>query len=62
MTIKKILQLLVDRKVKFVVIGARAFPSHGYSRATYDVEKFYEPTAANIKRPAEQKIQQTRKY
>lgn len=50
MTIKKLLQSLVGHKVKFVVIGAWAFPSHGYSRATYDIDFFYEPTKANIKR------------
>ncbi|MBP6671619.1 MAG: hypothetical protein KA247_00640 [Bacteroidetes bacterium] len=50
MTIKKLLRSLVGHKVKFVVIGAWAFPSHGYSRATYDIDFFYEPTKANIKR------------
>jgi predicted nucleotidyltransferase len=50
MTIQKILQSLVDHKVKFVVIGAWAFPSYKYSRSTYDIDIFFEPTKANIKR------------
>lgn len=40
MTIQKILQLLVDHKVKFVVIGAWAFPTYKYSRSTYDIDIF----------------------
>ncbi len=50
MTIQKLLQSLVERNVKFVVIGAWAFPTYKYSRATYDIDIFYEPTQANIKR------------
>lgn len=50
MTIQKLLQLLAEHKVKFVVIGSWAFPSHGYSRATYDIDIFYEPTKSNIKK------------
>lgn len=50
MTIQRLLQSLVGHRVKFIVIGAWAFPSHGYSRATYDIDFFYEPTNANIKR------------
>ncbi len=36
MTIPKLLQSLVDHKVKFVVIGGWAFPAYGYIRNTYD--------------------------
>ncbi len=50
MTVRQLLQSLVDHKVKFVVIGAYAFPAHGYARSTYDVDIFYEPTKTNIKR------------
>ncbi len=49
MTIQKLLQSLVDHKVKFVVIGAWAFPSYKYSRSTYDIDIFFEPTKRNIK-------------
>lgn len=50
MTIQKLLQLLVDRKVKFVVIGGWALPAYGYTRSTYDIDIFFEPTKANVKR------------
>ncbi len=53
MTIRQLLQSLVDRKVKFVVIGAYALPAHGYARTTYDIDIFYEPTKPNIKRVVE---------
>lgn len=32
---------------RYVVIGAAAFPVHGYARATMDVDIFIEPTEAN---------------
>ena len=50
MTIQKLLQSLVDHKVKFIVIGGLAFPTYGYIRNTYDIDIFFEPTKANIKR------------
>ena len=50
MTIQKLLQSLADHKIKFVVIGAVAFPAYGYMRNTYDVDIFFEPTKANLKR------------
>ncbi len=50
MTIQKLLRSLAEHKVKFVVIGAWAFPSYGYSRSTYDIDIFFEPTKANGKR------------
>lgn len=34
MDTEKLLACLNDRKVKYVVIGATAFPVHGYVRAT----------------------------
>ena len=36
--------------MRFVVIGATAFPVHGYSRATLDIDLFIEPQAINAKR------------
>lgn len=36
--------------VDYIVIGAAAFPAHGYGRATLDVDIFIRPTAANAKR------------
>ena len=50
MSIKKLLQLLAVHNVKFVVIGAWAFPAYGYTRNTFDIDIFYDATKANIKR------------
>jgi hypothetical protein len=36
--------------VRYVVIGATAFPVHGYARATLDVDILIEPTEANARR------------
>jgi hypothetical protein len=36
--------------VDFVVIGATAFPVHGYSRATLDIDIFIRATPANAER------------
>ena len=50
MTIKKLLRLLVGHKVKFLIIGAWAFPAYGYTRNTFDIDIFFNPTKANVKR------------
>jgi predicted nucleotidyltransferase len=50
MDIENLLKLLKGHKVKFVVIGAMAFPIHGYSRATLDTDIFIDPTPENAKR------------
>jgi predicted nucleotidyltransferase len=50
MNIAKLLASLNAHRVRYVVIGAAAFPVHGYSRATLDVDLFIEPKAANAKR------------
>ena len=50
MEVKTLLKLLRDHEVRFVVIGATAFPVHGYSRATLDIDLFIKPEAANAKR------------
>ena len=47
---EKLLRLLNDHGVDFVVIGAAAFPIHGYARATLDIDIFIEPTRANARR------------
>ncbi|MFO7462116.1 MAG: nucleotidyltransferase [Desulfatiglandales bacterium] len=41
---------LSDHKVDFVVIGATAFPIHGYARATLDIDLFVRPTPENVHR------------
>jgi len=50
MRIEKLLKLLKENRVKFVVIGATAFPLHGYSRATLDTDIFIQPEKKNAQR------------
>ena len=45
-----LLKSLKEHKVKFVVIGATAFPVHGYVRTTLDIDIFIEPAEVNAKR------------
>lgn len=47
MDIENLLKLLKENKVKFVVIGATAFPVHGYSRATLDIDIFIKKDKRN---------------
>ena len=48
-----LLKLLKGHKVDFVVIGATAFPVHGYARATLDIDIFIRPTEDNARRTQE---------
>ncbi len=48
-----LLKLLKEHKVEFVVIGATAFPVHGYARATLDIDIFIRPTPENASRTYE---------
>lgn len=50
MDISKPLKSLNDLHVRFVLIGASAFPSHGYMRLTNDVDILIEPTRENAQR------------
>ena len=50
MDIENLLKLLKERKAKFVIIGAMAFPMHGYSRNTLDTDIFIEATRENAQR------------
>jgi len=45
-----LLKLLKEHKVDFIIIGATAFPVHGYARATLDIDIFIRPTQANSER------------
>lgn len=45
-----LLKLLNENNVKYVVIGAAAFPANGYTRATNDIDIFIEPTPENAER------------
>jgi predicted nucleotidyltransferase len=53
MDTENLLRLLKEHKVRFVIIGATAFPVHGYSRATLDIDLFIEPNEINAKRTRE---------
>ncbi len=50
MDIEGLLRLLKERDVQFVIIGATAFPVHGYTRATIDVDLFIKNTPENAGR------------
>ena len=50
MDIEGLLRSLSAHSVDYVVIGATAFPVHGYARATLDVDIFIRPTEENARR------------
>ncbi len=50
MDTESLLKSLKEHKVDFVIIGATAFPVHGYARATLDIDIFIRPTEINAKK------------
>lgn len=50
MDIASLLKSLNAHNVKYVIIGATAFPVHGYARATLDLDVFIEPSQENAER------------
>ncbi len=50
MDTENLLRLLKEHKVDFVVIGATAFPVHGYARATLDIDIFLRPIRENAEK------------
>jgi predicted nucleotidyltransferase len=48
--IEGLLKSLNAHSVRYVVIGATAFPVHGYARATLDIDLFIDPTEENAAR------------
>lgn len=50
MDTESLLKSLNDHGVRYVVIGAAAFPIHGYARATLDIDVFIDPTRENAER------------
>jgi len=48
-----LLRSLNAHSVRYVIIGATAFPVHGYARATLDIDIFIEPTPENAARARE---------
>lgn len=47
---KEMLQILLDSKVKFLVVGAYAMGAHGYPRATGDLDIWVETSNENSKK------------
>ena len=47
---ENLLKLLNAHNVEFVIIGATAFPVHGYARATLDIDLFIRPEPENTRR------------
>ena len=50
MDTESLLKSLKEHKVRFVIIGATAFPVHGYSRATLDIDIFIKPEKLNAEK------------
>ena len=50
MDTESLLKSLKGRKVQFIIIGATAFPVHGYSRATLDIDIFIRPDKSNAEK------------
>ena len=50
MDISKLLKSLNARRVQYVIIGATAFPTHGYARTTADIDILIKPTRENAQR------------
>lgn len=48
--LRALLQVLVDRDIRFVVIGGVAVGAHGYIRATADLDVVPDPDPANLDR------------
>lgn len=50
MDTESLLRSLNARDVQYVIIGATAFPVHGYARATLDIDVFIAATRENAER------------
>ncbi len=50
MDTEDLLRSLNEHRVEFVIIGATAFPIHGYARATLDIDLFVRPEPQNAAR------------
>lgn len=47
---RDMLQVLLDKGVKFLLVGAYAMGAHGYPRATGDIDIWVEPSSDNSSR------------
>jgi len=50
MDIGRLLKLLNEHDVRYVIIGAAAFAAHGWSRTTRDIDIFIDATPENVHR------------
>lgn len=50
MKTEKLLQLLNANNVDYIIIGATAFPIHGYARSTLDIDIFIRPERDNAEK------------
>ncbi len=48
MDIERLLKLLHDRNVRYVIVGAAAFPVYGFTRATADFDIFISSQDENV--------------
>lgn len=53
MDTESLLESLNAHSVRYVVIGATAFPVHGYARATLDLDLFIDSAEDNVRRTRE---------
>lgn len=47
---KEMLQLLLEEQVNFMIVGAYAFGTHGYPRATGDIDIWVKPDSINSRK------------
>ncbi len=50
MDTESLLRSLSGHRVRYIVIGASAFPAHGYARVTLDFDILIQPTLQNAQR------------
>lgn len=53
MDTQDLLRSLKEHRVDFVIIGATAFPVHGYARASLEIDIFIRPERSNAERTLE---------
>lgn len=46
--LKEFIQLLIEKNVDFLVVGAHAVAFHGFPRLTGDIDFFFNPTKENV--------------
>lgn len=46
--LKEFLQLLIEKNVEFVIVGAHAVAHYGYPRLTGDIDIFFSPADDNV--------------